>query len=121
MKAPISLWMFGIAGMIINVFAGAVSYPLFYMLTQLYFVLWVIFLFAVLLFIPFLIICCIGMLKLRRLGKNIFVAITFIMTIILIKFFSYVPLLSIALTIFLISSTIFFLQPSTRRLFDKTD
>ncbi len=126
MKRPIGLWIFWLLGMIINIILGFIFYPLLYMFTQLILFLWITYLIIVALFFPLLIIASIGLLKLRRWGRNIFITITLTMnlpTILLLTALSLKSrlldffILDIILIFFTILFSIYFFRPSVRSLF----
>lgn len=128
MKRPISLWVFGIGGVVTNAVFAVFLYPLFYMFTQFYLFTWIIFLILAALFFPVLIISFIAMLKLKRWGRNIFITMTLIINWSIILF-STVTILSsgitdflnigIILMVFIISFMVYFLKPSTKALFSE--
>ncbi len=119
MKIPISLWLFGIVGVITNIISGVIFYPPFYIYTQLSFFVWVAFLVIAGLFIPFQIVLYIGILKLQKWARNIFVIITLVMNSLLIlllllgSFF-----LAVIIIAFLVCFIMYFFEPSTRKLFN---
>jgi len=128
METPISLWIFGLGGVISSVFFAVYFYPLFYMFTQFYLFTWIIFLILAVLFFPVLIVSFIAMLKLRRWGRNIFVIMVLTINCFVILFLTVNILASgrddninidIILTVFIISFIVYFLKPSTRALFNK--
>jgi hypothetical protein len=126
MKTPISLWVFGMVGIITNVFLAVSFYPLLYMFTQFYLFTWIIFLILAVLFYPVLVASLIAMLKLRKWGRNIFVTITIVVNCFVVLFLTIMLPgsvdflnLDILLTVFVISFAVYFLKPSTRALFNK--
>jgi len=128
MKRPISLWIFGIGGVVTNVIFAVFLYPLFYMFTQFYLFTWIVFLILAALFFPVLVISFIAMLMLRSWGRNIFVYMTLIINCFIILFSTVTILtsrtydflfLDIILIVFIIFFMIYFLKPSTKALFDK--
>lgn len=128
MKRPISLWVFGIGGVVTNAVFAVFFYPLFYMFTQLYLFTWIIFLILAVLFFPVLIISFIAMLKLKRWGRNIFITMTLIINWSIILFSTVTILTSgmtdflkigIILIVFIISFMVYFLKPSTKALFSE--
>lgn len=128
MKRPISLWIFGIGGVVTNVIFTVFLYPLFYMLTQFYLFTWIVFLILAALFFPVLVISFIAMLMLRSWGRNIFVYMTLIINCFIILFSTVMILtsrmddflfLDIILIVFIILFMIYFLKPSTKALFGK--
>ena len=121
MKRPISLWIFGIGGMITNIFSGIIFYLVFYLYTQLYLLLWIIFPIIAGLFILSVVVSYIGMLRLKKWGRNIFVIITLIMNSLMILLLPRLEflLMRAILTVFTISFVFYFLKPSTREMFNK--
>ena len=126
MKTPISLWVFGMVGIITNVFLAVSFYPLLYMFTQFYLFTWIIFLILAVLFYPVLVASLIAMLKLKKWGRNIFVTITIVVNCFVVLFLTIMLPgsvdflnLDILLTVFVISFAVYFLKPSTRALFNK--
>jgi hypothetical protein len=126
MKTPISLWVFGMVGIITNVFLAVSFYPLLYMFTQFYLFTWIIFLILAVLFYPVLVASLIAMLKLKKWGRNIFVNITIVVNCFVVLFLTIMLPgsvdflnLDILLTVFVISFAVYFLKPSTRALFNK--
>jgi len=128
MKRPISLWIFGIGGVVTNVIFAVFLYPLFYMFTQFYLFTWIVFLILAALFFPVLVISFIAMLMLRSWGRNIFVYMTLIINCFIILFSTVTILtsrtydflfLDIILIVFIIFFMIYFLKPSTKALFGK--
>ena len=128
MKSKMSLWIFGIGGVISNVVCAVFFYPLLYMFTQFYLFTWIMFLILAALFFPVLIILFIAVLKLKRWGRNIFITITLTMNCLTILFLTMMQLTSgmtvflivdTILTVFIISFMVYFLKPSSRELFNK--
>lgn len=127
MRRPISLWIFGIGGIITDLFSGAIFFMMFLMPAQAFF--WNGFVSIILLLLLLLFISIIGLFRLKNWGKNIFVTITLIMNSLLILFETYLVLrtrsidllvvIDIILILFIISFIIYFSLPSTRKLFAK--
>ncbi|MCG2714583.1 MAG: hypothetical protein L6308_07085 [Candidatus Omnitrophica bacterium] len=117
MKRPISLWVFGIGGVITNILGGIILFLMLYMPIGAFFMIQ--FLATTCLLILLLIISTIALFKLKKWGRNIFIVFTLILNIILIWYLLYFSLLTIAVIIFLICFVVYFFKPSTRALFNK--
>ena len=126
LKRPIGLWIFWILGIVSNIFLGKTFYPVLYMFTQLSLFLWIVFLLIAALFLPLLIISSIGLLRLKRWGRNIFFSITLIMNIPVIVLLTLVSFTSkasdlfiqdVILLLFIVLFMVYFLHPSVRKLF----
>ena len=119
MKRPISLWIFGIGGVIINVFGGAILFLMLYMPLGAFFM--VQFLTITALLILLLIASGIALFRLKKWGRNIIIVITIIMNlfiIILLTDLKIFPIVNISVIIFLICFIFYFLKSSTRELFN---
>jgi len=120
MKRPISLWIFGITGVVANISSGIIFFLMFYMSARAFF--WSKFIIITLLLLLMLIITAIGLFSLKRWGRNIFSVFTIIINssiIVLLSRLMVFPVINIVLIVFLICFVVYFLKPSTRRLFDR--
>jgi len=117
MKIPVSLWMFGIGGIIISIFAGMFLFLMLYMPVGAYFM--VQFLIGTCLVVLLFIISTIALFELKKWGRNIFVVFTSISNVFLIWYLLYFSFLSIFAIIFFLCFIAYFLKPSTRELFNK--
>ena len=115
-KIPGTLWMFGILAIISDLFAGTILFMMLAMPAQA-FSCFTPFIGVTALLLLFLIISTVGVFKLKRWGRNIFVSLTLIMSCFLFWFFLFNLLLNILLSIYIISFTFYFLNPSTRKMF----
>ncbi|MFA5149451.1 MAG: hypothetical protein WC937_04370 [Candidatus Omnitrophota bacterium] len=128
MKRLVSLWVFGIGGVVTDAVFVVFFYPLFYILAQSYLFTWIVFLTLVVLLFPVLIVSFVAMLRLKKWGRNIFISMTLIINFFVILFTTAMILTSrttnflnivIILVIFIILFIVYFLKPSTMALFDK--
>ena len=117
MRKPISLWIFGIGGIVYNLLSMVILFTALIMPAQ-YYSFFIPFVAITILLLLFLIASSIEMFKLKKGGKNIFVGITLLMSPFLILFFSVSPIIAILLVIFLLVFVAYFLNPSIRRLFN---
>lgn len=117
MRRPIGFWIFSILGIITNLIAGLILIMMFIMPAQAFF--WAGFLIISIALLVTFIISFIGLVRLRKWGRNIFLIFTFIMNSCLIilfsnlGFFIWLPFL-----VFLILFVIYFSFSSVRRLFN---
>ncbi|MFA5177930.1 MAG: hypothetical protein WC440_07310 [Candidatus Omnitrophota bacterium] len=128
MKRPVSLWMFGLGGIVADAVFAVFLYPLFYMFTQYYLFTWIVFLSLAALFFPVLVVSFTAMLRLKKWGRNIFISMTLAINCFVILFSAATILSSgttdsfnivIILAVFIISFIAYFLKSSTRALFNK--
>lgn len=118
MKRPISLWIISILGIITDIFSGAIICMGLIMPAQAFF--WNQFIAITLLLLLLFIVSIIGLFKLKKWGRNIFVTLTLIMNLSMVVLLSRLNIFHILNTIFIffiLSFSIYFLHPSVRRLF----
>lgn len=116
MKRPISLWIFAIGAIITDLLSGAILFGMLIMPAQAFF--WNQFVAGASLLLLLFVSSVIGLFKLKKWGRNIFVSLTLIIDCILIWFFAEISLLlSIILITFILSFIVYFLHPSVRKLF----
>lgn len=111
-------------GVITNIFSGVILFLMFYMYAQAFF--WVQSLIIIWLLIFLLILSAIGLFKLKKWGRNIFIVFTIIMNSPMVLLFSKLLLydksplfffIAASLITFIIFFISYFLKPSTRELF----
>ena len=117
MKKPISLWIFGITGIICDLLSMAVFFMVFIMLAQ-YNSFFIPFITITILLLLLLIVSSIEMFKLKRGGKNIFIFLTLAMNIFLFIYLLAFPVVNVCFAISLLVFIAYFLNPSIRKLFN---
>jgi len=120
MKRPISLWVFGVGAMVMNILSWMLLSLMFYMPARGSiwdkFLIISIFLFFLLLGVN------IELFRLKRWARNMFVIVTLIVNsavVALLTTFMVFPAMNIFLMVFILSFTVYFLKPSTRRMFSR--
>ncbi|MFA6358366.1 MAG: hypothetical protein WCY09_06885 [Candidatus Omnitrophota bacterium] len=116
MKKPVSLWMFGIGGIITDILGGGLLFLMLYMPVGAYFMVQL--LVVTCLLILLLVMSTVALFKLKKWGKNIFVVLTLILNIVLIWGLLHFSLMSIFVIIFIFCFMVYFLKPEVRKLFD---
>jgi hypothetical protein len=125
MKRPVSLLVFSLIGIAIDLYSGYLIFPAFAMFTQYHLAVllgdnyYYVFYGMLLLFSVFILFMIGSLLGLKRWGHNIFIAVTLIMGLLLAFCLLSLPGISILIIIFLICFMIYFLKPSTKALFGK--
>ncbi|MFH1247549.1 MAG: hypothetical protein ABIG46_01690 [Candidatus Omnitrophota bacterium] len=76
MKRPAGLVIFWAIATLIDVVFAIILYPLFYLIFSRFIASYVLFIILVFAYFPALIIASIGLLKLKKWGRNIFVSLT---------------------------------------------
>jgi len=111
-------YLLAILGIIIDLLAAFILFMMFIMPAQAFF--FNQFVVICLLFIALFLSSLFGLFTFKKWGRNIFLVLTSLLNIFLLWFFSPMPyLFSIILFIFLFIFIIYFLLPTTRRLFYK--
>ena len=116
MKRPMGLLIFGIMAIVTNLVSIAVFFMMFIMPAQAFSYL-IPLISTIVLFLLLLIISSIGMFQLRKWGYNIFVTVTLILHLLLAFYLLVFPGVNIIIIIFLSCFMVYFLKPSTRKLF----
>jgi hypothetical protein len=125
MRIPIGFWIFAILGIISNFVSGALLYMMLMMPAFAFFPY--PFIAAVLFLLTLFIISIIGLFKLKKWGRNIFVTITTLLNVIVVSIFTilslgskslYLLVPAVALTVCFFVSVLYFFRPSVKELFN---
>lgn len=118
MKLPISLWIFEIGAMVTNLIALTIFFLIFIMPAQA-FSFFIPFISTAVIFLLLIIISGLGVFFFKGWGYYIFVITTFIMNLFLAFCLLVIPGINIMEIAFLACFMVYFLKPSTRRLFNR--
>lgn len=124
MKKNMNLWIFGVLAIIVNSYGIYLLYPILMMLLQYNLAMllgkdyFFTFYCIIALFLFVLIILIVNLYRFKKWSFYIFIGVTLVINIILWHIVAHF-LLKIFLTFFLPSFLIYFLKPTTRRLFNR--
>ena len=118
MKQPISLWILAIGALVTNLVSLTIFFLMFIMSAQA-FSFFTLFIITVVISLLLIIASGIGILFFKKWGYYTFVVITLILNLFLTFSLLVIPGINIMVMTFLACFIVYFLRPSTRRLFNK--